>query len=79
MANLRDIAQVTSKCIFCSNMIIKWNFNGAELSMFCALSRDMRAQECDAFELVRPVTCSRCGARNEPFFKFCSECGARLR
>ncbi|WP_456475526.1 DUF7577 domain-containing protein [Candidatus Pyrohabitans sp.] len=79
MENLRDIAQVTSKCIFCSNLVVKWDFNGAELSMFCALSRDMRLRECNAFELVRQITCRKCGASNEPFFKFCSECGAKLR
>ncbi len=72
------LANVTKKCLYCENLIVKWNFNGAELNMFCALSRDMRTEKCEFFELVRSIRC-KCGHLNRARAKFCEACGERLK
>ncbi len=78
MAEFTYLRNVTSKCIYCSNLIIKWNYGGAELNMFCALSKDMRTEECSFFELVRNIRC-RCGHINRARAKFCEVCGERVK
>jgi len=78
MAELSSLKNITEKCIYCSNLIIRWNFGGAELNMFCAHSRDMRATECSYFELVKIFTCKSCGQENESTLGYCSACSSPL-
>ncbi len=79
MVDFTYLKNFTAKCIYCSNIIIKWNYSGAELTMFCALSKDMRSEECGFFDLIKVVACNKCGERCETNMKYCSNCGSLLK